>query len=225
MGDEHLLAEAGAGTLCAAGGDDFGGEAGEIAPLVAVVGAEHEWDEAGPAVNDAQAKLLGELVAQAGSTHFGDGETSGGDDEGGRVDETARGFDTEAGVLGDGVDGGVELNLDASLGALLLEQVDDVLGGAIAEELTESFFVVTDAVFFNERDEVCGGVASECGLGEVRIFGEEVFRTAVNVGEVAASSTGDEDFFTGLVGVVKEQDGSSALSGGECGHHSGSTGS
>ncbi len=123
------------------------------------------------------------------------------------------------------MDGGVELGLDASLGALLLEQVDDVLGGAVAEELSESFFVVADTVLFNERDEVCGGVASECGLGEVRIFGEKVFRAAVDVSEVAAATAGDEDLFTGLVGVVKEQDGSSALSGGECGHHSGSTGS
>ena len=53
MGDEHLLAEAGAGTLRAAGGDDLGGEACKIAPLVAVVGAEYEWYEAGSTVDDA----------------------------------------------------------------------------------------------------------------------------------------------------------------------------
>ena len=223
MGDEHFFAKAGAGPLRATGGDDFGRETREIAPLVAVVGAEDEWYEAGSAVDDAQTKLLGKLVAEAGSTHLRDGETSSGDDDGGCLDEASGGFDMEAGALGDGVDGGAELNFDASLRAFLLEQINDVLGGTIAEELTEGFFVIAYAMFFNERDEVCGSVASESGLGEVRIFGEEVFGAAVDVGKVAAASAGDQDFFTGLVGVVEEQDGSSALSGGECGHHSGST--
>lgn len=38
------------------------------------------------------------------------------------------------------------------------------------------------------------------------VFREEVFGAGVEVGEVAAASSGDEDFFAGFVGVVDEED-------------------
>jgi hypothetical protein len=40
----------------------------------------------------------------------------------------------------------------------------------------------------------------------VGVFGEEVFGAGMEVGEVAAASSGDEDFFAGFVGVVDEED-------------------
>ena len=45
------------------------------------------------------------------------------------------------------------------------------------------------------------------------VFGEEVFGAGVKVGEVAAASTGDEDFFSGFIGVVDEEDAAVAAAG------------
>jgi hypothetical protein len=82
----------------------------------------------------------------------------------------------------------------------------------VAEELAEGFFVVGDSVFFDQRDEVRGCVTSQGGLGEVRIFGKEVFRLAVKIREVAAAAAGDENFFADFFGALEEHDTAAALS-------------
>ncbi len=77
---------------------------------------------------------------------------------------------------------------DVGFGALALEHVDDVAGGAVAEELPERLFVERDAVFFRERGHVGGREAGERGFAEMRVLAEEVFRGAMEVGEVAAAA-------------------------------------
>ena len=68
-------------------------------------------------------------------------------------------------------------------------------------------------MFFHERDEILGRVSSERGFREVWICGDEIFRRAVNVCEVTASSAGDEDFFANALGVIEKCDAASALAG------------
>jgi len=63
------------------------------------------------------------------------------------------------------------------------------VSGAVTEQLSEGLFVVADTVFLDRGNDVCGGKAGERRFCEVRIFGEEVFRAAVDVGEVAAASS------------------------------------
>lgn len=100
--------------------------------------------------------------------------------------------------------------MDSGFGTFALEHGDDVVSGAVAEELAEGFFVIADVMLFNERDELRWGEAGECGLGEVGVVGEEVFCTGVDVGEVAAASSGDEDLLACFFGVIDEEDASSA---------------
>ena len=45
------------------------------------------------------------------------------------------------------------------------------------------------------------------------IGGEEVIRGGVNVGEIAAATAGDEDFFADAVGVFKDGDAAAAVAG------------
>ena len=111
--------------------------------------------------------------------------------------------------------------VDVGFGALALEHGDDGLGGVVAEELAEGFFVVGDAVLFDEGDDVGWGVAGECGLCEVGVLGEEVFGATVDVGEVAASAAGDEDFFAGFFGVVEQEDSAVAAAGFDGAHEAG----
>ncbi len=73
-------------------------------------------------------------------------------------------------------------------------------------------------MFSHKRDEIIGRVSSQRGFCEVRIGGDEIFRSAINVGEVAASSTGDEDFFADALSVIEKGDAASALAGFDCAH-------
>ena len=83
MSDEELLAEGAALLACASAGADLGGEAGEIAPALLIGLGEDEGDQGGAAGYDGEAELPGKIVTKAGRAHLGDGESAGGDDEGG----------------------------------------------------------------------------------------------------------------------------------------------
>jgi hypothetical protein len=92
----------------------------------------------------------------------------------------------------------------------------------VAEKLAESFFVIGNAVFLDEGDEVGGSVAGEGGLGEVGIFGEEVLRLGVEIRKIATATTGDEDFLADFFGALEEHYAAAALSGFDSAHESGS---
>ena len=98
------------------------------------------------------------------------------------------------------------------------------MGGAVAEELAEGFFVVGDAVLLDQGDEVVRGVAGEGGLGEVGVGGEEVFRRGMEVGEVAAAAAGDEDLLAGAVGVFEDEGAAAAAAGLDGAHEAGGAG-
>ena len=97
--------------------------------------------------------------------------------------------------------------------ALLQEHGDDLLGGAVAEELAEGLLVIANAVLFNEFEEIGGGVASDRGFNEMGIFGEEIVGMSVDVGEIRTATAGDEDLLAGAVGVVEQGDAAAAAAG------------
>jgi hypothetical protein len=99
----------------------------------------------------------------------------------------------------------VEEDFDAGFAAFGGKHADDFLG--------ESFFMIGDVVLFNERDEVRRSETGESGFGEVRIGGDEIFGAAMNVGEIAAAASGDENFFADLTGAFEKGDSTTALSG------------
>ena len=105
-----------------------------------------------------------------------------------------------------------------------LEHVDDLRRTVVAEQLTERLFVIRDAVFFHQLDEILRGVAGEGGAAEMRIFRQVVFRLGVQVGEVAASATGDADLFAEPVIVLDQQRRFPALAGFSRAHHAGGAG-
>jgi len=80
--------------------------------------------------------------------------------------------------------------------------------------------VIRDAVLLNQGDEIGWGVASHGGLSEMRIGGEEVFDAAVEVGEVAAAATGDQNFLSQSVGMFEHGDAAGALAGFDGAHQS-----
>jgi hypothetical protein len=220
MGEKHFFGE---GAFDA--GDGYRGrDAGEVGEAGVFRAGEDERDEGGAWFTDGDVELAGDIVAESGRSHFGDGEASGGDDECGcAIDGVLRG-DVKAVVAVDCADVCAEDDSDVSGGTFGEEQVDDLIRGAVAEKLAEGFLVVANAMVLDEGDEVGGGVAGERGFREMGIGGEEIFRTAVEVGEVTAASAGDEDFFTGAVGAFEESDASVAAARFDGGHEAGGAG-
>ena len=107
----------------------------------------------------------------------------------------------------------VQSNSYVGAAAFGLEHVGDVGGGTVAEKLAERFFVIPDAVLFHQGDEIGRRVAGQSGFGEVGIGGEEILRLAMDVGEVAAASAGDEDFLADAVGVFEDSNAAATLGG------------
>jgi hypothetical protein len=86
------------------------------------------------------------------------------------------------------------------------EHANDLSGGMVAEKLAERFFVVGDAMFFDEGNEIGWGITRKGGFGEVWVGGEKIFRLAMDVREVAAPASGDEDFLAYFFGAFEQKD-------------------
>jgi hypothetical protein len=217
VGEEHFFAEGGVPRR----GDDFGGDAGEVAVAFAIGRVKDEGDQSGAGLHDVQTELAGEIVAEAGGAHFGDGDSTCGDDKRGRAIFDCIGADGEGGVAADFADFGVHDDFYIGIAAFGFEHGDDLRGGVVAEELAEGFFVVGNSVLLDEGDEIGWGVAGKGGLGEVRIFGEEVLRLGVKIREIAAAAAGDQDFLAHFFGAFEEHDAATALAGFDGAHETG----
>jgi hypothetical protein len=111
------------------------------------------------------------------------------------------------------VDGGVQEDVDMGGLAFGFQHVGDIAGGAVAEKLAESFFVVRNGMAFDEGDEIRGGVARQRRFGEMGIGGDKIFRAAMKISEIAAASAGDEDFLADARGALEYRDAAAALAG------------
>ena len=69
---EHLFSKAAAPLSLSCRGYDLGGDACQIAPSLAVFRSEDERHEGGAALDDIQAELLRQSVAEAGGPHLWD---------------------------------------------------------------------------------------------------------------------------------------------------------
>ncbi len=202
MRDKHFFAKG----IVVGGGDDFRRDAGKFGIAARIGPVENKRNKSGPRGDDLVAKLASEFVAEGSGAHFGDRETAGGDNENGSAEfRGIRAQNEFGGALHLG-DAHIEKNLDVSGAALGFEKIGDVRGGMVAEELAERFFVIGDAMFLDENEKIVGSETGEGGFCEMRIGGDEILGSGVNVGEVAAASAGDEDFFADAVGVFEERD-------------------
>ena len=76
-------------------------------------------------------------------------------------------------------------------------------------------------MLLDQRDEIRGRIAREGGLGEVRIFGEEVLRLGLKIRKIAAATAGDEDFLADFFGAFEEHDAEAAFAGFDSAHEAG----
>jgi hypothetical protein len=155
--------------------------------------------------------LTGKIVTEGSGAQFGDGEASGGDNQGRSSEFCTSSFYDESPGMVDFEDLFTEEDLHASVAAIGSQQADDILRGAIAEKLPQRFFVIGDAVLLDDCDEIRRSEAGQSRFGEVRIRRNEIFGAAMKVGEIAAAASRNEDFFADLASAFEDCDATAAL--------------
>ena len=83
----------------------------------------------------------------------------------------------------------------------------------VAEKLSQRLLMPRDSVALNQLQEVPRLILRQRRLGEMRIAGEEAVGRAMQVGEVAAAASGDEDFSPRLRIVLEQRNPPPALAG------------
>ncbi|MNT63618.1 hypothetical protein D3C72_2014500 [compost metagenome] len=99
-----------------------------------------------------------------------------------------------------------------------------MLATVVAEQLSQLFLVIGDAVALHQRDEVLRRVLRQRRAAEIRILRHIAVMTGVHIGEVAAPATGNADLLRQLGGVIQQQHAAAALTGGGSTHHAGGAG-
>jgi hypothetical protein len=61
--------------------------------------------------------------------------------------------------------------------------------------------VIGDAVFLDQTQKIHGRIAGQRGLRKVDIGGEEIFRSRMQVCEIAAASARDQNFLANSIGA------------------------
>src|SRR5579864_1348939 len=117
----------------------------------------------------------------------------------------------------------IGLATHANGAALGLKHGDDLLRRSITEKLAQSFLVIGNAVFFHQRNKIGRRVTGQGGLGKVRIGGDKVFRTAMQVGKVAAPAARDEDLFADALSPLQYRHAAATLTGFNGAHKAGSS--
>jgi hypothetical protein len=95
---------------------------------------------------------------------------------------------------------------DSGFAALALQHSDDLTRTAVAELLSQLLFVVGDAMFFYEPNEVPWSVAGQCRFAEVRVPGEVVLCGGVDIGKITTPPSGNFDLLSKPFVVFQKQD-------------------
>src|SRR5262249_37809726 len=98
-----------------------------------------------------------------------------------------------------------QLQLAARLREAVEQHGDDLPRRAVAEQLAERLLVIRDAARLHPRDEVMLGKTLERRYAEMRIARDELFRRAVEIGEIAPPAAGDADLLRRFFGMVDDE--------------------
>lgn len=100
-----------------------------------IVAIEDERNECGTRSDNFQAELTSQVVTEGCGTHFGDGETAGGNDEVGSTEFAIGAGDDEFVGMRDLGSTRIREDLNAGFAAFGFEKIDYFRGGIVAEKL------------------------------------------------------------------------------------------
>ncbi len=229
MREKKMLGEFGAFLLCRLArnsGQARHGNATQGPAKFERLAAESERHQSGAWGDDVQSELARDAISEIGRAEFRQRKAAGGYDQSGRFNRTARGLEDKAAIrpalhrphLGAGFD------LNAGCMTFLSQHLDNVARAMVAEKLAQFLFVIGNAVLLDQRDESIGPVTGQRRFAEVGVRGEIIFRSRVQVGEIAAAATGDENFTADPFTAFQHEHGASATARGDRRHQSGRAG-
>src|SRR3546814_1718808 len=74
-------------------------------------------------------------------------------------------------------------------------RISDWSSDVCSSDLPKGFFVPGNVVPVHHSDEILGGIPAECGFGEMRIGGKIAIRRSMQIGEIAAPTTRNDNLF------------------------------
>ena len=200
MSHQHLFPEA----LAVTRGNHLRRHAGQVGVAAAILRAEQQRHQPRPSFTDRQPELSRQVISESGGAHLRNRQAAGGHDQRRSAKFVFPCPHHELVGPRHLLDCSLREQLNSRLAALLFQHVQNVLRGAIAKKLAQSLLVIRDAVFLDQGDEIGRGVAGQRRFGEVRIGRDEVFRRAVDVGEIAAAAAGDKNFLPQPLGAFED---------------------
>ena len=156
--------------------------------------------------------MLRDAISEIGRSDFWKRKPARRDNQRFALETALAGFDSKSSVLRDRSDLATDANLYPGCFALALQHADNISGASVAEHLAECLFMVGNAVFFDQMDEILRGASGERRLVEVGIGADEVGRSRVQIGEVAATAAADEYLLADFCGAFDYEDRAAALS-------------
>ena len=174
---------------------------------------ERDRYQAGPGLKNFQAKLAGQPVAEVGGAGLRNRQASGGDHQNGRPKLSLASAHDKFIAAVYFFNRDLRQQMNAGIRTFLFEHPQDVLRGAVAEELTQGLFVIRNVMLLHQRDKIRRRVPDQRGFYEVRICRDKVFRLAMKVGEIAASAAGDENLLSRSVSAFEYGNAASPAAG------------
>ena len=207
MGEQRRLAE----RRLAAARHHIGCHPGDVAEQRFIT-AQRQRHQRRTRLDDLHAELPRQPIGIIGRPHLGDRRPAGGDDQRRRGGGAVAITDPEPPIgMFDRADRPAQADVHASGLAFIEQHGYDGLGRTVAEQLPQRLFMIGDAVFFDQRDEVRRGVSPHRALGEVRIGRDIAPRHRADIGEVAAPASRNQDLLAHFVGVIDDQHAFAAL--------------
>lgn len=121
-----------------------------------------------------------------------------------------------------------ECKFDRAFRAFIHQHRDDLSRGTVAEQLAQRLFVIGNGMALDQIDKMLRRIIAERRSCEMGVCGQIALRRmgagGVDVGEIAPSAAGNEDFFARLVGMIDHQHMATALPGGCRAHQPGTAG-
>ena len=172
--------------LSAVARDDRQREAAQFAKTGVAAGECH-WHEAGANFREAEAKLFRDAIAEIGRAELRKREAARRHDQRCAVECSRGSLKMKAVGLPHRVHPAVERDLRVRGPAFVEQHLDDLPRAAIAKLLAQLFLVIGDSMLLHKGDEIPGREAGERRFAEIRLAGNEVLRTGLKVGEIAAA--------------------------------------
>ena len=174
---------------------------------------EHQRHQPRPRLHNVQPELTRDLVAKTGRANLGNRKSPGRNHQRWRTKLIRFRAHHELSPTLHLADAAVQKYPHPGRPALSLQQVRNIFRRAVAEQLSQRFLVIRDAMFLHQGNEVRGRVTRQRGFREMRVRGEEVFCLAINVGKIATSAAGDKNFLADAVGTLDNRGAAAAFAG------------